>query len=104
MTIAIAVKKTINLQNSKVVLCDVTMDSSYPTGGEALAPSDFGLLGINHVIVGAPPLGGFLPAYDPTNLKLKLFVSTTGTPSLLIEHANATSASTAVIPCVVFGF
>lgn len=104
MAIAVVVKKTNNVQNSKIVLADVTLDSSYPSGGESLVPSDFGLLGINHVIVGSPPLGGFLAAYDPIALKLKLFQSTTGTPALLVEVANTTSAATAVVPVCVFGF
>lgn len=104
MTIAVAVKKTVNVNTNKIVLADVTLDNSYPTGGEAVVASDFGLAGINHVICGSPPLGGFVATYDPIAGKIKLWQSTTGAPALLVEVADTTSAATAVVPMTVYGY
>lgn len=104
MTIAVRVQKTSHLENSKVVLAEITMDNSYPTGGEAVVPSDFGLSGIDAMICGLPPVGGFVPSYLASTGKVKLFASTTGTPSALVEFTNTGDASAAVIPVVVWGY
>lgn len=104
MAISVAIKRTSHIENNKVVTASITLDSSYPTGGEVVVPSDFGLQGIDHMIVGSPPLGGFLATYDPIAGKIKLWQSTTGAPALLVEVADTTSAATAVVPVLVFGF
>lgn len=40
--------------NKRVKVRDITFDSSYPTGGEALVASDVGLSKIEHVIPNGP--------------------------------------------------
>lgn len=104
MTIAVSIIKSSAVENSKFVSANVTLDSSYPTGGEVVAASDFGLTGIHQIICGNPPLGGFAASYDPINRKIKLFQSTTGAPALLVEVADTTSAATAVVPVLVIGY
>lgn len=103
MSAAVFVKKIVQTNSQKVVLADVTLDSSYPTGGEVLTPALFGLNGIDHVVSGTPNLGGFVSTYDPAINAIKLFVTTSGTTIPLVELANAESAATAVVPLVVFG-
>lgn len=88
----------------KVVLAQVTFDNSYPTGGEAITLSDLGLVGVDLIICGLPVAGGFVPTYDNANQKIKLYASTTGTPSALVEFTNTGDASAAVVPIVAWGY
>jgi len=55
----------------KVGIADVTMDSSYPTGGEALDPADFGITTPYIVLVGTA--SGFVAEWDYTNKKLIVY-------------------------------
>ena len=55
----------------------VTFDSSYPTGGEALAPSDFfahEIVAIISINVIAPLFGEKVVRWDPANKKLTIGV------------------------------
>jgi hypothetical protein len=104
MAATFAIGKSSSVENLKVVVATITMDNSYLTGGELVAASDFGLRGIFTVICGAPPQGGWLPAYNPVAGTIKLFQSTTGAPAALVEVASTTDVSTAVIPVIVLGF
>ena len=63
----------------------LTFDSSYPTGGELLAPSDLGLDDIDHLNVML--LSGAFPVWDKTNDKLKVFTAAGA------EVANTTDLS-----------
>lgn len=103
MAATVAVKRTYAASNGKIVTGTVTMDSSYLTGGELVTPADFGLNGIDHVIVGNPPLGGFVASYAAATGAIKLWYSTTGAPNILVEVTSGVSAATAVVPVVVFG-
>lgn len=67
--------------NKRVVYTETTFDSSYPTGGEAIAASDFGLTTISSVIV----LGGTGVAaaarffqWDRANSKIVAYNPVTG--------------------------
>lgn len=105
MTIAVFVKQTFDTPDGKIVLADVTMDSSYPSpGGEVVTPAQLGLSGINHVVVGSPPLGGFAAGWDPSTNAISLWVSTTGADTPLIELANTESAATAIVPVCALGY
>ena len=76
----------------------ITFDSSYPTGGEAIVPGDFGFSEINHVIVGPNDAAASrIAAWDRTNSKIKLFTA------LSTEAANASNQSTISMPLVVIG-
>jgi hypothetical protein len=81
---------------------DVTFDSSYPTGGEASAPSAYGLTDIICLI----PLtaSGYTPEYDDTNSKIKMYwVDTTVDGAALAEVANTTNLSAVTVRFFVLG-
>ncbi len=75
---------------------DITLDTSYPTGGYSLSPSLFGMGSvIDNVDVG--DAGGKPYEWDGVNNKLKAY-SAVGT-----EVANATSLATVVVRAEVRG-
>lgn len=77
---------------------DVTGDTSYPTGGYAVTPATYLPTGARLITV--VPLmtgGGFVPQWDNTNSKIKLFSSNGAAPAALAEVANTTNVTTAVI-------
>lgn len=77
----------------------ITFDSSYPTGGEAIAASDFGLAQIEHVQL-ATGVGALdiTPHWDQTNSKIILAVSSTG-----LQVANTTDMSATTVIATVHG-
>lgn len=86
----------------KVSLLKLAGDNSYPTGGYALAASDFGFSGL----VAVAPFGhpnGYLPEYDYTNSKLKLRWCA-GAGAVASEVTNATDVSAATFYLLGFGF
>lgn len=97
MAISVVVKKQSVAGNARLVTADVTLDSSYPTGGYAIAGSDLGLKGgtIDSADLNASS-GGYVPTFDYTNSKIKLFRQTAATGAL-VEVPNATNVSTEVI-------
>lgn len=87
---------------SKLVAAQITFDSSYPTGGEALVASDFGLTEILAVI--CLPSGGYVGEFDEANGKLKTFwVDTTVDGAPLAEVADTTDLSAVVMWCIAIG-
>ncbi len=71
MAASVSVKKRDKLGSGYNVVADVTFDSSYPTGGEALTAQQFGLSVLNFVL--PSPAGGYIFEFDHTNKKLKAF-------------------------------
>jgi hypothetical protein len=80
--------------NKRVVVANVDFDSSYPTGGEALAPSDFKLTKFDFVV--AEPKSGYVFNFDYANNKLKVFQgdNDNAADAPLVEVANTTNLST----------
>ena len=76
---ALTVTETTNtvFGDKRVVFAQVTFDDSYPTGGEALAASDFpSLAAIEEVVVASQSPGGTEQVlYDRTNKKLMVFTA-----------------------------
>jgi hypothetical protein len=68
--------------NKRILTVDMTFDSSYPTGGETVTPSDFGLDGIDLFV--ASPKHGHTFEFDYTNEKLKAFGYG---PTLVVEES-----------------
>lgn len=68
---------------------DVTFDNSYPTGGEAITPRDFGLTSLDYIDSNQAP-GGKSVSWDPVNKKLLVFSGAT-------EATNASDQSTLTI-------
>lgn len=76
-----------NFGSVKAMVATLTI-SSYPTNGEPLLASEFGLNAIHSVWVS--PLTGFTGGWDRTNSKLKCYWS--GTASAVFnEVTNATN-------------
>lgn len=109
--IAEAITVTINRNfgdaNSEQRIRDVTiaMDSSYPTGGEALAASSLALVTVYHVSCDIND--GYLFQYDYTNSKLLAFGATTGyqgnisevtKPALTLTHTADAGSTQAALP------
>ena len=74
MAATVTVKKRTKFANLYAVIADITFDSSYPTGGEAVTPQQLGLTTIDFVL--PAPAAGYIPEFDHTNLKLKMFAPT----------------------------
>lgn len=71
MALTITEKKRVKMGNAYAVAADVTFDSSYPTNGEALAASAFGLNEISLLL--CETASGYMFQYDYTNAKLKAY-------------------------------
>jgi hypothetical protein len=82
----------------------VTFDSSYPTGGEAVTASLFGLPGgsISHIVLGVPDVVTKNVRWDRANSKL-LVVVEDGTSGIEAEAANASDQSAVDVEVLVFG-
>lgn len=72
----------------RISVSTITGDSSYVTGGEPITANQLGLTRITSLIPVAST-GGYVPAWDQTNSKLKIFQG---------DNANAASG-----PLVEFG-
>lgn len=97
-------RESVGLDQFRVNIIDVTFDSSYPTGGEALTPEDCGMQSIEAVL---PQLGdtGYVVLYDRTNEKLLAYMGDNNNASdgPLIEVANTTDLSTLDVRILVIG-
>ncbi len=82
----------------KLVHCTITLDTSYPTGGEAITAANFGLDSI-HTVIPYPTdqSGTYIPVWDSANSKLKM-MSALGT-----EVADLTDLSTVKVDVLVIG-
>lgn len=83
-------------------------DTSYPTGGYAIAGNDAGMTTIMFLIAGpcfptAAATTAYIPVWDQANGKLKLYWSTTGVGTALVEVTAATDVSTATFQAFVIG-
>lgn len=81
----------------------VTFDDSYPTGGEAIAASDFGFgLQIDHVVVHSTNTAQYRAVWDAANSKLKVFLED-ATSGKEAEVADTTDISTVAVEVVAYG-
>lgn len=84
--------------NKRTAQFTLAFDSSYPTGGEALAPGQVGLQVVESAVIEAK--GGYLFEFDYTNNKVKVFSgggvditpAGTFTGSALAAHGHTVSA------------
>ena len=81
----------------------IAFDSSYPTGGEALALAVLGLTEVDEVRVG--PHEGYTFEYDAANEKvLAYWVDTTTDGAALAQVVDTTDiSSAAAVPIVAYG-
>jgi len=92
MALSINIKDRSVFGNKRVVIAEVNFDSSYPTGGEPLTPSDLGLQSID--FLNATSKAGYIFEYDYTNQKLKCLYSTRSQVSNLAGSVTVPSYST----------
>jgi len=99
MALTVTINKTDSVgRYLKVKTGSITLDSSYPTGGEPLGAKDLGFSTSVETFV-ASPGGGLIFEYDFSNSKLKAHYPTGGsaTPASLAAPAvTVPSGSTAV--------
>jgi hypothetical protein len=97
-----------SLAGYKIVLGTITFDSSYPTGGEAIAASDFGLTAIEAMFFSSDVLAATTAlsvlSYDRTTGKVRAVGSNGAAPAQLVEIANTTDLSAQISRVVVFGY
>jgi len=81
----------------------ITLDSSYPTGGEALAAAAFGIDNIDFVSFGGA--GGYVLEYDYANAKVMAWYGDFNAVAdgALIEVPNTTDLSTVSAHFVLVG-
>lgn len=87
-----------------VLFGTITMDSSYPTGGESLA-SLFATYLSSVTDVMPLPAGGYVPEFDSANNKLLAYYADydAGADGALIQVANAVDLSAVIFPVIVRG-
>lgn len=83
------------VRNRRMVVAQCTFDSSYPTGGEPLVPSDLGLRDIEYLAANTDGSNAFV--WDKTNGKLKAYTAAGA------EVANATNLAAVVIRIFAVG-
>ena len=89
MALTFTEKKRAKLGNAYAISADITFDSSYPTGGESLAASAFGLNNIDIML--CETASGYMFQYDYANAKLKAFYPRAAlTGSLVVAESAAT--------------
>lgn len=79
----------------------ITMDSSYPTGGESFAPSQVGMVAFNQVLISQPP--AYVVDYDYTNQKFLFYWSGTAS-AVLNQVANTTDLSSVSFRVTFIGY
>lgn len=86
----------------RVTVTDVTLDSSYPTGGEAITAAQLGLNTVLFAICNVKAVGGTVNVanayYDSANAKIKVYDETPA------EAANAADLSSLVVRVLAFGY
>ena len=75
----------------------ITFDNSYPTGGEQITPSDFGLTYVFGIIPLATHLKTWTVYYLDTGYLVAVVLGTGA------EVGNAVDLSTLVVDCLVYG-
>lgn len=102
MAAAISTKATVRSHNEQTVYAEVTFDASYPTGGEAVVASDFGLHGITHVIVTQSNVATKRAYWEPTTGNILVYVED-GTTGIEAQAANTSDQSALQVGVIVIG-
>lgn len=106
MAVSVSVSRTDTVgRYTKYTTGTITFDSSYPTGGEALLPTDVGLSS-KVEFIDVTSASGLIFEYDYTNKKIKAIWPTTDAtaPAAGEEVANTTDLATVVAYYVAFGY
>lgn len=104
LTFAQVLRGKIDKQN--LTITNVTLDATYPQGGEAITANNVGLSTISALMPMSSP-GGATFAWDQANLKLLAYYAdySTTTDGLLIQVAAGDTAilDTVVVPVLAIG-
>jgi hypothetical protein len=89
------VRQTV-LGNVVTKYVDVTLDNSYPTGGESFTPSMVGFRSKDFLQVTISPAGGYIFEYDYTNRKiLARMAAAPHTHTLFLNNADVADGASA---------
>lgn len=80
----------------------ITFDSSYPTGGEAIAAADFQLAELKNVVVHSADVATYRPVWDQSASKILLYIED-GTSGIEAQAANTSDQSAVTIEYQVIG-
>lgn len=108
------VTRTLHPEGGKRMnVVDITFDSSYPTGGEAVTPNQLGLNTIDRVLpfpgyAASNPAGAVVPVWDQANKKILIFQSkdpgdTGGADIGLVQVADTGNLSNLTITVLAIG-
>ena len=100
MAVAVTINDRDVWGSHQVRWATVTFDSSYPTGGEAVAASDFQLAELKNVLVANPTIAdeAITSAYwDAANSKI-IVIAAAGT-----QEGNATDLSSTTVEVIALG-
>lgn len=88
----------------RISVSTITGDSSYVTGGEPITANQLGLTRITSLIPVAST-GGYVPAWDQTNSKLKIFQGDNANAASgpLVEFGSTADASAITFTVIAFG-
>lgn len=89
MAVIVTLIKRTKFNNLYAAIVDIVFDASYPTGGEPITPQQLGLTTIDFLL--PSPAAGYIPEFDHTNLKLKMFTPTNA--QVAHSHTENTAAS-----------
>lgn len=103
MALTVSVVNT-NIEGArKAVTADITFDSSYATGGEAISLGDLGLTAAD--FFGILPSAGYVPEYIASSGKIKVYwVDTSTDGAAMAEVASTTDLSAVTFRARVYGY
>jgi hypothetical protein len=93
---SVAIKNKLKFGNGYCVIADVTLDNSYPTGGEAVTPGQLGLTVLSAVL--PAPSGGNTYEFDHANSKLKAYTASD------TEVSSGTNLSDLTVRVIAIGY
>jgi SLT domain-containing protein len=92
--------KTVTIGAAQYGIFDITMSSSYATGGDTFDFSTIGAVGRQPTAVICGGSAGYTAEYDLTNKKMKAYRQSAATSAL--TEPNGVNLSSVVFRCVVF--
>lgn len=103
MSISVNIVKRTKALNAYYIVADVTLDTSYPTGGEVVSHGELGLTSIDFVL--PSPAAGYIFEFDHANNKLKAFYGDYNATEdgALIQVPDKTDMSTVKVRLIAIG-
>lgn len=103
MAATVTITDKVKVANARINVASVLLDSSYPTGGEAITPNQFGM----GVIMAVLPVSssGFHPEWDNVNNKLLMYWvdNNAVADSQMIQVPDTTDLSAVTVIVTVIG-